>query len=137
MKEDVSDKIRGIIGLYNFYKYHMNTPQRVGLLTLWIEVSVSKEEYEVADVLQKELNKILNGEEEYFLTPPSNMTFIPTDTDNIKDKIWDVMGNSKNKSNFKPEKKLKWVNLWGTGKFKLIDISFNTFIIFNFGVEFS
>lgn len=135
MNEELESKIKGIVGLYNFYKYHMNTPQRVGLLTLWIEVSVSKEEYEVADVLQKELNKILDGEEEYFLTPPSNMSFIPTDTENIKDKIWEVMGKPKTEP--KPEKKLRWINLWGTGEFKLIDISSNTFIIFNMGIKFS
>ena len=73
MNEEVENKVRGILGLYNFYKYKMNTVQRVALLTLWIEVCINKEEYEVAAGLQKELDKIISGEEEYFVISPSDM----------------------------------------------------------------
>jgi hypothetical protein len=133
MKQDVSDKVRGIVGLYNFYKYHMNTPQRIAILTLWIEVSVSKEEYEVANALQKEMDKILNVDEEYFAYPPSTMTFVPPNTDNVKEKILDIIHKER------PKKKFKWINQWSSGTFELINISFNDtrFVLFNFGFEYS
>lgn len=111
----------------------MNTPQRIGLLTLWIEVSVNKEEYEVADALQKEMNKIINGEEEYFATSPSNMVFVPPNTDNMKEKILDIIGEE----NYK--KRFKWVNQWNTNQFELINIKLFhlRFILFNIGFEYS
>ena len=36
MNENVENKVKGIVGLYNFYKGQMNTVQRVGLLSLWV-----------------------------------------------------------------------------------------------------
>ena len=129
MNEELSSKVRGIVGLYNFYKFHMNTPQRIALLTLWIEVSVNKEEYEVADALQKEMNKIINGEEEYFVSPPSNMVFVPPDTYHVKEKILDIIEKET------PKRGFKWINLWKTDEFELLSIKLVNprFVIFNLG----
>lgn len=130
MGEEVENKVKGIIGLYNFYKHNMTTPQRVGLLTVWIEVSVSREEYEMAGVLQSELDKILNGEEEYIAEVPMLTTFTST--------MYDVDDNYV-ESIKKYKKKLKFINYWGGNQdsFHLINISFGDFkfILLNFGLE--
>lgn len=126
MNEDVENKVKGIITLYNIHKYDMNTVQRIALLTTWIEVSINKEEYEVAAGLKKELDKILNGEEEFRIISPSLEIKIQKEEEkNIIDPL---------ESEKKPEKKkLKFVNYWGSGQFDLIRIGFNNFIIFNVG----
>lgn len=81
MNEETERKVRGIVGLYSFYKTQMTTPQRIALLTLWIEACLNKEEYEVANALQKEMDRIIKGEEEYVLIAPTNIfgvrEFIP------------------------------------------------------------
>lgn len=137
MNEELERKIKGIVGLYNFYKYQMNTPQRVALLTLWVEICVTKEEYWVADVLQTELNKILRGEEDYYLTAPADTnllgpaSFSPPSMDTIKEKVILSMGDKPKK------KKLKWVNYWGSGSFHVFNLSFGDFkfVVLNIGVE--
>lgn len=123
MNESVENKVKGIVGLYNFYKYEMNTLQRVSMLTVWIDLSIQREEYEVAAGLQKELDKILNGEEEFYVISPSDII-----RENLK----------KESLNKKPvKKKLKFVNYWGSKTFELFRISFREFkfIIFNIGFE--
>ena len=124
MGEELNKKIKGIVGLYNFYKHQMTTPQRIALLTLWIESCEQKEEYEVAAALQKEMDKILNGEEDYVLIPPSTPlgtpNFMAPTTDEIKMRIATSMEEP-------PKKKLKFVNYWGTGKFKVFSLTFGDF----------
>ena len=118
MQEEIENKIRGIIGLYNFYKYGMNTVQRIAILTLWIEQSIQKEEYEITAALQKELDRIINGEEEFFEIAPSIL----------------------NKTVEKPQKKgLKWVNYWKIKEFCLFDLSFKPFkfVFLNFGIKWA
>ena len=73
MKEELEKKVKGILSLYNFYKHQMNTVERVALLTMWVEQAVEKEEFEVASGLQKELDRIIKGEEEYYAVAPSLM----------------------------------------------------------------
>ena len=135
---ELENKIRGIIGLYSFYKHQLNTVQRVALLTTWVEVCVAKEEYEVADALQKELDKITNGEEEYYLIAPAVQNnllgpagFVAPSMDEIKNRIAISMAEKPKK------KKLRWVNNWGTGSFTIFKLKFGDFkfIIFNVGVE--
>lgn len=130
MNEEVENKVRGILGLYNFYKYKMNTVQRVALLTLWIEVCINKEEYEVAAGLQKELDKIISGEEEYFVISPSDMLELE------KEEIERTINENLEKSKISKEK-IKFINNWGLKKFELFSLSFNNFrfVFFNFGVE--
>lgn len=130
MNEEVENKVRGILGLYNFYKYKMNTVQRVALLTLWIEVCINKEEYEVAAGLQKELDKIISGEEEYFVISPSDMLELE------KEEIERTINENLEKSKIS-KKKIKFINNWGLKKFELFSLSFNNFrfVFFNFGVE--
>lgn len=130
MNEEVENKVRGILGLYNFYKYKMNTVQRVALLTLWIEVCINKEEYEVAAGLQKELDKIISGEEEYFVISPSDMLELE------KEEIERTINENLEKSKIS-KKKIKFINNWGLKKFELFSLSLNNFrfVFFNFGVE--
>lgn len=130
MNENVENKVRGIVGLYNFYKYQMNTVQRIGLLTLWIETSIDKEEYEVAAGLQKELDKILNGQEEFQSIPPSLMGEIQ------KEEMEKTIIESLKQEGSK-KKKLKFVNYWGSDSFELFRIGFGDFklILFNIGFE--
>lgn len=130
MNENVENKVKGILGLYNFYKHQMNTIQRIGLLSLWIEVSIDKEEYEVAASLQKELNKITNGEEEFYNISPSAMITLQKEE----------MERTIKESLEKPEpkkKKLKYINYWGTGTFEVFRLTFGDFkfVIFNIGLE--
>jgi hypothetical protein len=130
MNENVENKVKGILGLYNFYKHQMNTIQRIGLLSLWIEVSIDKEEYEVAASLQKELNKITNGEEEFYNISPSVMITLQKEE----------MERTIKESLEKPEpkkKKLKYINYWGTGTFEVFRLTFGDFkfVIFNIGLE--
>lgn len=130
LNENVENKVKGIVGLYNFYKGQMNTVQRVGLLSLWVEVSITKEEYEVAAGLQKELDKIISGEEEFYAISPSVMV-------DIKE---EEMKKTIKESLEKPQptkKKLKFVNYWGLGTFEIIRIGFGDFkfIFLNFGFE--
>ena len=120
MNEEVENKVRGILGLYNFYKYKMNTVQRVALLTLWIEVCINKEEYEVAAGLQKELDKIISGEEEYFVISPSDMLELE------KEEIERTINENLEKSKIS-KKKIKFINNWGLKKFELFSLSFNNF----------
>jgi len=137
---DLEDRIRGIVGLYNFYKHQLNTVQRIALLTMWIEVCLDKEEYEVAGALKKALDKILNGEEEYHLVAPASQNsligpagFNPPSMDDIKQRIAiSIMETPKEK-----KKKLKFVNYWGTGEFHVFKLSFGDFrlILFNLGLE--
>lgn len=119
MKEEIESKVKGMVGLYNFYKYEMNTVQRIGLLTFWIDLCIQKEEYEVAAGLQKEMDKIINGEEDFYLLPPM------------------VINEEEKKEVVLVKKKLKFVNYWGTGTYEFFRLSFRDFkfIIFNFGVE--
>jgi hypothetical protein len=134
MEKDVENKVKGIIGMYNFYKYQLNTVQRVGLLTLWIELCVKKEEYEVAAGLQKEMDKIVNGDEQYFIIAPSVMLdeekeiMEKTITESLKD----------NFENKKKTKRLRFINYWGTNVFEFFRFSLNDFklIIFNLGFEY-
>ena len=108
----------------------MNTVQRVALLTLWIEVCINKEEYEVAAGLQKELDKIISGEEEYFVISPSDMLELE------KEEIERTINENLEKSKIS-KKKIKFINNWGLKKFELFSLSFNNFrfVFFNFGVE--
>jgi hypothetical protein len=129
MGKELEDRIRGIVGLYNFYKHQMNTPQRIAILTLWIEVCVSKEEYEVANALQMELDKVLIGEEEYILLPPSAQFHAPS-IDELKNRI----GKSIVEIPLKP--KIRFVNLSNTGSFTVFNLTFGInfrFIFFNIG----
>lgn len=130
MDENVENKVRGIVGLYNFYKHQMNTAQRIGLLSLWIEVSISKEEYEVAAGLQKELDKITTGEEEFQFIAPSLMIELQ------KEEMEKTIINSFNQEEPK-KKKLKFVNYWGSGTFELFRLTFGDFkfLFFNIGFE--
>jgi hypothetical protein len=130
MNENVENKVKCIVGLYNFYKYQMNTLQRIGLLSLWIEVSIEKEEYEVAAGLQKELDRITNGEEEFYTISPSIMMDIQKEE--MERTIKESLENPQ-----PTKKKLKFVNYWGSGNFELFRISFNDFklIFFNLGFE--
>lgn len=130
MNEKIENKVKGILGLYNFYKYQMNTIQRIGLLSLWIEVSIEKEEYEVAASLQKEMDKIVSGEEEFHTISPSIMANIQKEE----------MEMAIKESLEKPQpikKKLKFVNYWGNGTFEIIRIGFGDFkfVFLNFGFE--
>ena len=108
----------------------MNTVQRVGLLSLWIEVSITKEEYEVAAGLQKELDKIISGEEEFYTMSPSVMVDIKEEE--MKKTIKESLGKPR-----PTKKKLKFVNYWGLGTFEIIRIGFGDFkfIFLNFGFE--
>jgi hypothetical protein len=131
MNEEVENKVRGILGLYNFYKYKMNTVQRVALLTLWIEVCINKEEYEVAAGLQKELDRVINGEEEYYIISPSDM--LELQKEEIEQTIMENLeANSKT-----VKKRLRFINCWGSKSFELFSLSFNNFrfVVFNFGIE--
>ena len=130
MNENVENKVKCIVGLYNFYKYQMNTLQRIGLLSLWIEVSIEKEEYEVAAGLQKELDRITNGEEEFYTISPSIMMDIQKEE--MERTIKESLENPQ-----PTKKKLKFVNYWGSGNFELFRISCNDFklIFFNLGFE--
>jgi hypothetical protein len=118
MQEEIENKIKGIMGLYNFYKHDMNTVQRIGVLTLWIEQSIEKEEYEVTSTLQKELDRILNGEEEFFEIAPSILN---------------------KKVENPPKTGLKWVNYWKVKEFCLFDLSFKPFkfVFLNFGIKWA
>jgi hypothetical protein len=135
---EMENKIRGIIGLYSFYKHQLNTVQRVALLTTWVEVCVNKEEYEVANALQQQLDRITSGEEEYHLIAPAEQNnllgpagFIAPTMNEIKNRIA-ISINEKPK-----KKKLTWVNNWGTGSFTVFKLKFGDFrfILFNLGVE--
>lgn len=132
MNKDVENKVKSILGLYNFYKYQMNTVQRIGMLSLWIEVSIEKEEYEVAASLQKELNRITNGEEEFYMISPSEI--INIQREEMERKIKESLEEERP---VKVKKKLKFVNYWKTGTLELLRIGFNDFrfVIFNFGLE--
>ena len=130
MNEGVENKVKGIVGLYNFYKGQMNTVQRIGLLSLWIEVSIDREEYEVAAGLQKELDKILNGQEDFQAIPPSLLREIQKEE--MEKTIIESLKQEEPK-----KKKLKFVNYWGSGSFELFRIGFGDFklILFNLGFE--
>jgi len=130
MNEEVENKVRGILGLYTFYKYKMNTVQRIALLTLWIEVCINKEEYEVAAGLQKELDRIVTGEEEYYLISPSDMLELE------REEIERTINENLEKSKI-IKKKIKFINNWKHKKFELFSLSFNDFriVFFNFGFE--
>ena len=129
MNEELEKKTRGIVGLYNFYKYQMNTVQRIGLLSLWIEVCINKEEYEVAAGLQRELEKITNGDEEFYAVAPSNL-IDPLNT--MKKVIIDSI-----QPEIKKKKKLKFVSYWGTGVFEVFRFCFGDFkfVFLNLGLE--
>jgi hypothetical protein len=131
MSEEVENKVRGILGLYNFYKYKMNTIQRVALLTLWIDVCINKEEYEVAAGLQKELDKIISGEEEYFVISPSDMLELQ------KEEIEQTIVENLEINSKTVKKKLRFISNWGSKGFELFSLSFNSFriVFFNFGFE--
>lgn len=135
MGEEINKKVKGIVGLYNFYKHQMVTPQRIALLTLWIEICENKEEYEVAAALQLELDKIVNGEEEYVLLPPVT----PLGTPNFNVPSMDEMKRRVVLSMEEPPQKKKptFVNLWGTGRFVIFNLTFGDFklIFFNVGIE--
>ena len=135
MGEEINKKVKGIVGLYSFYKHQMSTPQRIALLTLWIEVCEQKEEYEVAAALQLEMNKITSGEEDYVLVPPVT----PLGTPNFMAPTMDEMKRRIAVSMEEPPKKRKpsFVNLWGTGKFVVFNLTFGDFklILFNIGIE--
>ena len=132
MNENVENKVKGILGLYNFYKHQMNTLQRIGILSLWIEVSIEKEEYEVAAGLQKELDKITNGEEEFYAISPSALINIQREEMEraIKESLEKVPP-------VEHKKKLKFVNYWGSGTFEIFRLCFGDFkfIFFNLGFE--
>lgn len=131
MDENVVNKVKSILGLYSFYKHQMNTVQRIGILSLWIQVSIEREEYEVAAGLQKELDNITNGEEEFYTIPPSTM--IDIQREEMERKIKESLEDSP----VKIKKKLRFVNYWKLNTFELIRIVFNDFkfVIFNFGFE--
>jgi hypothetical protein len=131
MDEKVENKVKSIVGLYNFYKHQMNTVERVGLLSMWIEASIDREEYEVAAGLQKELNNILNGEEEFHVISPSLLQ--KAQREELEKQIFESLNEKKEE----PKKKLKFVNYWGSGTFELIRIGFKDFkfIVFNVGIE--
>lgn len=135
MGEETNKKVKSIVGLYSFYKHQMSTPQRIALLTLWIEVCEQKEEYEVAAALQQEMNRITSGEEDYVLIPPvtplGTPNFMVPTMEEMKRKVIISMEESSKK------KKLNFVNLWGTGKFVVFNLTFGDFkfILFNIGVE--
>lgn len=130
MNENVENKVKGILGLYNFYKHQMNTVQRIGILSLWIEVSIEREEYEVAAVLQKELDKITTGEEEFYVISPS---MINIQREEMERKIKESLEDKP----VKIVKKLKFVNYWKSGTLEVFRLGFNDFrfVIFNFGFE--
>jgi hypothetical protein len=130
MNEELENKVKGVLGLYNFHKYQLNTVQRVALLTVWIEICIKKEEYEVAASLQKEMDKIINGEEEYYIVSPSTMVEIQRE---------DIENTIKQTLESKPttvKKKYRFINNWGSKNFELFSLSFNSFrvMIFNFGI---
>jgi len=127
MKEGLEDKIKGVLGLYNFYKQEMNTMKRMALLTLWIEKCIDKEEYEVAVALQRELDKITSGDEEFYVISPHEIiTIQQEEIENALIKI-------------KEKKHLKFINKWGSNTFDVFRLSFKNFkfIILNFGIEYS
>lgn len=125
MQEEIENKIRGIMGLYNFYKHDMNTIQRVGLLTIWLEQSIEREEYEVAAALKKELDRIITGEEEFLVTAPSVTNMLEEEKRIEKE-------SSENK-------KLRLVNYWRLKEFHFFNISFKPFklIFLNLGFEWA
>lgn len=135
MGNEINNKVKGIVGLYNFYKHQMATPQRIALLTIWIETCEQKEEYEVAAALQAEMNKITNGEEDYVLIPPST----PLGSPNYSVPTLDELKRRVINSMTEPVKKKKptFVNLWGSGKFVVFKLTFGDFklILFNLGIE--
>ena len=136
MGEELDKKVKGIVGLYNFYKQQMTTPQRMALLTMWIEVCEKKEEYEIAAALQNEMNRIINGDEDYILIPPTTplgvSNFTAPTSEEIKKRIVISMG-----SDVVKKKKLRFVNYWGTGTFCVFKLVFGDFkfIFFNLGLE--
>ena len=135
MGEELNKKIKGIVGLYNFYKHQMTTPQRVALLTLWIETCEQKEEYEVAAALQKEMDKITSGEEDYVLIPPTTVLGTPSfSAPTLNDMNQRIVVSMEEKPK---KKKLSFVNLWGSGKFVVFNLTFGDFklIFFNIGIE--
>lgn len=132
MNENTENKVRGIVGLYNFYKHQMNTLQRIAMLSLWIETSIDREEYEVAAGLQKELDKITNGEEEFYAISPSALINIQ------REEMERTIKESLEKTTpVEIKKKLKFVNYWGSGTFEIFRLCFGDFkfMIFNFGFE--
>lgn len=118
MKEELEKKIKGIIGLYNFYKHQMNTVERVALLTMWIEQSVNKEEFEVAASLQKELDKITSGQEEYHLIAPALIPPTPKVTPQVTPQV-------------------SLINYWFTDRFEIFSIHLKPFrfVFLNLGFE--
>jgi len=132
MNENTENKVKGIVGLYNFYKHQMNTLQRIGMLSLWIEASIDREEYEVAAGLQKELDKITNGEEEFHVISPSALINIQ------KEEMERTIKESLEKTpHVGYKKRLKFVNYWGSGTFEFFRLCFGDFkfIFFNLGFE--
>ena len=102
------------------------------MLSLWIETSITKEEYEVAAGLQKELDKITNGEEEFYVISPS--TLINTQREEMEKTIKESLEKT---SSVNVKKKLKFVNYWGSGTFEVFRLCFGNFkfIFFNLGFE--
>tara|TARA_R110002126_G_scaffold291041_1_gene450121 strand:+ start:101 stop:406 length:306 start_codon:yes stop_codon:yes gene_type:complete len=56
--EETEDKINFIIFLFKNYQKNLTLFEQITLLTLWEESCVLREEYEMAAVLKKEMEKI-------------------------------------------------------------------------------
>jgi hypothetical protein len=54
------DKIKFIETIFNHYKKELSIVEQIAILTIWEEVCVNKEEYEMANVIKKELYKIIS-----------------------------------------------------------------------------
>lgn len=56
--EKTEDKVNFIVTMFKHYQVDLTIPEQIGLLTVWEESCVLNEEYEMANALKKEMEKI-------------------------------------------------------------------------------
>lgn len=56
--ETKEGKINFLMGLFKYYQPTLTLPEQIGLLTLWEEVFVTEEEYEIAQVIKNKITEI-------------------------------------------------------------------------------
>lgn len=54
------NKIDFVLGIFKHHQPELNITEQIALLTLWEEVCVDKEEYEMAGAIKEELEKIIS-----------------------------------------------------------------------------
>lgn len=73
--ETLEEKIKFLNGIFNYYQPTLTIPEQIALLSIWEEVLVIEEEYEIAEIIK---NKIITIQQDPDNTPQKGLVTFET-----------------------------------------------------------